>query len=69
MAMKIKEAKAGKGLTTMQPINFVAIMAILNAIVQRFNDDAVKSNLAILGQPCGAGVPVNGAMAPNGSDK
>jgi hypothetical protein len=67
--MKIKKTKAGKGATTMHSINFVAIMAILNALAQRFNDDAVKSNLAILGQPCGAGVPVNGAIAPNGRGK
>ena len=47
----------------MPSTNFVAIMAILNAIVQRFNDDAVKNNLASLVQPLAVGVPIHGALA------
>ena len=43
----------------MQSANFVAIMTILNAIVHRFNDDAVRTNLATLGQPFGTGVGEN----------
>lgn len=46
----------------MQSTNLAAIMAILNAIVQRFKDDAVKANLASLGQPLAAGVAVDGAL-------
>jgi hypothetical protein len=37
----------------MQAPNFVAVMAILNAMVQRFNDDTVKTNIATLGRPFG----------------
>ena len=47
----------------MQSTNFVTIMAILNAIVQRFNNDAIKTHLASLVQPLAADVGVNGALA------
>lgn len=53
----------------MPSTNFVTIMAILNAIVQRFNDDAVKNNLASLVQPLAAGVPINGAFATDTKTK
>ena len=49
----------------MQSTNFVAIMAILNAIVQRFKDDAVKTNLATLGRPFGTSIAMNGGDAKN----
>jgi len=44
-------------------------MAILNAIVQRFKDDAVKTNLASLGQPLAAGVAVNGIFTADTKTK
>lgn len=47
----------------MPSTNFVAILAILNAIVQRFKDDAVKTKLTSLVQPLAAGVAINGAFA------
>ena len=53
----------------MQSTNFVAIMAILNAIVQRFNDNAVKTHLASLVQPFAADVGVNGAFAADTKTK
>lgn len=43
----------------MQPSNFVAIMAILNAMVERFKDDTVKANLAMLSQPFGTNIASN----------
>jgi hypothetical protein len=43
----------------MQPSNFVAIMAILNAMVERFKDDTVKANLAMLSQPFETNIAVN----------
>jgi hypothetical protein len=63
METKMKKSATRKGAATMPSTNFVAIMAILNAIVQRFNDDAVKNNLASLVRPLAAGVPINGALA------
>jgi hypothetical protein len=59
----MKKSATRKGAAIMPSTNFVAIMAILNAIVQRFNDDAVKNNLASLVRPLAAGVPINGALA------
>ena len=53
----------------MQSTNFVAIMAILNAIAQRFNNDAVKTHLASLVQPLAAGVTVNEAFAADTKTK
>lgn len=46
----------------MQSTNFVAIMAILNAMVERFKEDAVKTNLATLGQPFGANLSGSGKV-------
>jgi hypothetical protein len=51
--MKSKQTQYRKGEATMQAPNFVAVMAILNAMVQRFNDDTVKTNIATLGRPFG----------------
>ena len=53
----------------MQSTNFVAIMAILNAIVQRFKDDTVKTHLTSLGQRLAAGVAVNGVLTANTKTK
>jgi hypothetical protein len=58
----MKKSAARKGAVTMRSANFVAIMAILNAIVQRFQDDAIKANLTSLGQPLAAGAAVHGAL-------
>jgi hypothetical protein len=63
MDTKMKKSAARKGAATMQSTNFVAIMAILNAIVQRFNNDTIKTHLASLVQPLAADVGVNGALA------
>jgi len=65
----MKEAQKRKGVTTMQSTNLVAIMAILNAIVQRYNDDAVKMSLATLGQPFGTAVASNTIPIGNGKTK
>jgi hypothetical protein len=62
MDRKIKKPGIRKGTAIMQSPHFVAIMAILNAIVERFKDDAVKSNITTLGQPLGAKVAINGKI-------
>lgn len=36
----------------MKPGNFIAILSILNALVERYKDEAVKKNLVALSQPC-----------------
>jgi hypothetical protein len=69
MKIKIKKSTTGKGAATMQSTNFVAIMAILNAIAQRFNNDAVKTHLASLVRPLAAGVTVNEAFAADTKTK
>jgi hypothetical protein len=69
METKMKKSATRKGAATMQSTNFVAIMAILNAIVQRFNNDAVKTHLASLVQPLAADIGVNGAFAADTKTK
>jgi len=69
MKIKIEKLATRKGAATMPSTNFVAILAILNAIVQRFKDDAVKTNLASLGQPLAAGVAVNGVFTADTKTK
>jgi hypothetical protein len=63
--MKMKNAAPAtrKAAVTIKSINFVTVMAILNAIVQRFKDDTVKTNLAALAQPVVGSVAVDEAIA------